>query len=253
MGWVITPRVLSCQSYHALPDRRIVFSPFHRRRIVSYGTIVYCPSSHRWLLVRTRWSYAFTTVMSGAFQKSDIPVIMSHLTLEELLLLKQMVHGSVDWKNYRLGMSDDERFLTQWDLVRPHFMRLTSQPKTTSTAWTFPKGRLEANESPYKCALREYEEETGLSASSLGVPIVSDIITETYMSFDRYVYETKCWIFSLHASAPEPVLSQPADGEIAERKWCSMEEAQKLLSPSKYAMLLQAKSRIDCEIQTTAT
>lgn len=253
MGWPITSRVFSCHAYASLPDRRIVFSPFPRRRIVSFGTIVYCSESQRWLLVRTRRSYAFNVIMSGQFQKCDVPVIMSYLTQDELTILKQMSHGRTSWRLHNAGVHLDAegRFAEQWDLIKPYLTRLTPTDLATTTPWTFPKGRLEHHEVPYRCALREFEEESGLPSTLLGVPSFPDPIGESYVSFDHYIYETKCWVFCLPSTVAEPALSQPTNvNEIAERRWCTTDEARALLSPSKYAMLLQAKSRIDSEILT---
>jgi len=250
MSWPLAKKVLSCQSYADLPDRRIVFSPFPRRRIVSFGTIVYCTTTRRWLLVRTRRSYAFNTVMAGAFQKSDVPVLMSYLTQEEIGILRQLSHGQTTWRAHSIGTysADTEaRFSTQWEMIKPYLHRPTPTAKSPSTPWTFPKGRMEGHESPYRCALREFEEESGLPASYLGVPVFPETIGESYVSFDHYIYETKCWVF---CNPHEPTLVQPGPNEIAERRWCTQAEAETLLSPSKYAMLLQAKSRIDSEILT---
>ena len=251
MGWALTRNVLSCQTYASLPDRCIVFSPFPRRRIVSFGTIVYCPSTSQWLLVRTRRSYAFNTIMSGAFQKSDVPVNMSYLTQEEMGILRHLNHGQTTWRAHSIGAYSAEvesRFSSQWEIVRPYLARPVAGGASPSTPWTFPKGRMDGHETPYKCALREFEEEAGLPASLLGVPVFSETIGESYVSFDHYIYETKCWVFCLPSP---PVLVQPeGQNEIAERRWCTQEEAEGILSPSKYAMLLQAKSRIDSEILT---
>ena len=251
MGWALTRNVLSCQTYASLPDRCIVFSPFPRRRIVSFGTIVYCSSTSQWLLVRTRRSYAFNTIMSGAFQKSDVPVIMSYLTQEEMGILRHLNHGQTTWRAHGIGAYSAEvesRFVSQWEMVRPYLARPVAGGASPSTPWTFPKGRMDGHETPYKCALREFEEEAGLPASLLGVPVFSETIGESYVSFDHYIYETKCWVFCLPSP---PALVQPeGQNEIAERRWCTQEEAEGILSPSKYAMLLQAKSRIDSEILT---
>jgi len=253
MPWPITERVLSSTSYATLPDRRIIFSPCQRKRVVSFGTIVFCPKSQRWLLVRTRWSYAFTNIIAGAFQKSDLPVMFMYLTRPELEILRNVVQGKTPWREVCIGryhMETERRFFSQAGVLKHYLQHAETPSHKVSTPWTFPKGRIETHETPYKCALREFEEETGLKASILGTPSFPDVITETYTSFDRFIYETRCWVFSLPPTCDEPAIVQPETSEIIERRWCTQEEAQTFLSPSKYAMLLQAKSRIDSEILT---
>jgi 8-oxo-dGTP pyrophosphatase MutT (NUDIX family) len=187
--------------------------------------------------------------MSGAFQKSDLPVISAYITTSEVALLRDILVGKRPWREVCIGAYNadiETRFYSQAGVLRPYVQRHCAQVNNlTSTPWTFPKGRMDGNESPYKCALREFEEESGLPASLLGVPVLPDIISETYVSFDRFVYETRCWVFCVPT---EPTLVQPGPNEIAERRWCTQAEAETLLSPSKYAMLRQAKSRIDSEI-----
>ena len=191
--------------------------------------------------------------MAGVFQKSDVPVIMSYLTQDELAILRQLHHGQTTWRTHSIGTYSPEteaRFSLQWEMVRPYLLRPLPSTGAPSTPWTFPKGRMESHETPYKCALREFEEEAGLHASLLGLPAFPDPICESYVSFDHYIYETKCWVFCIPTEAE---LVQPGPNEIAERRWCTQDEAQTFLSPSKYAMLLQAKSRIDSEILSLCT
>jgi 8-oxo-dGTP pyrophosphatase MutT (NUDIX family) len=179
----------------------------------------------------------------------------TYLTHREIDLLRNVVLGKIPWREICIGKyypDVERRFYSQSPVLKTFLQRQPASPASgdsgVSTPWTFPKGRVEGHETPYKCALREFEEESGLSAHVLGVPSVPDMITESYTSFDRFVYETRCWVFCIQTD--EPALVQPGVSEIAERRWCTQEEAQTLLSPSKYAMLLQAKSRIDSEILT---
>jgi ADP-ribose pyrophosphatase YjhB (NUDIX family) len=212
---------------------------------VSYGVIVYCPTTARWLLVRTGVSYAFNSLLNGMFQKSDIPTILSLVTPDEFETVKKLYHGVLNYRDYYYGnhlKEGEARWAHNRELLRPY---LQHPPAPTSTPWSFPKGRQEGAERPLECALREYEEETGLSAKDLGLPLDPDPVCENYISFDHTVYETKCWVFCLPVGAPEPPLTPPDNQEIVERRWVSTEEAERLLSSSKSAMLAQARVRIE--------
>lgn len=238
--WPLRDAILSARTYADLPDRRVVFNPFPKRRIVSFGTIVYCRATQRWLLVRVGMSYAFSNLLMGVFQKSDLPTLVAHMTAEEVRLLRGLYHGSVAWRDVYRGSHAAEceaRFQQHRDMLRPYIAH--TAPVSLTTPWSFPKGRTEAREAPMQCALREFEEETGLPAALLGAPVVHETISERYTSYDHVVYETKCWVFAL--DGPEPALVQPADNEIEERRWCDEAEARALLSASKADMLEQAK------------
>lgn len=243
--WPLRDRVLSCRRYADLPDRRIIQSPFPRRRVISYGVIVFCPTTQRWLLVRTGLSYAFNTVLTGMFQKADIPTILSLVTPDEFTTLKSLYQGTVPFRSVYHGSylrESEERWSIQRDLLRPY---LQHPPAPTSTPWSFPKGRMEGVERPMEAALREYEEETGLSATDLGAPLDPEPVCESYISFDQSIYETKCWVFCLPPGHPEPVLTLPENQEIVERRWVSTDEARLLLTASKGAMLAQAQVQIE--------
>jgi len=241
--WPVSETILSCRSYAELPDRRVVHTPFPRRRNISYGAVVYCRPTGRWLLVRTAWSYAFSSFMYGFFKKSDIPSILAFLTPEELETIRALYYGKKAWKDVYRGNyfeESQERFLHNREILRPYLSYKANS--AMSTPWTFPKGRLEPQETPYKCALREFEEEAGLASSLLGNPVVPEQVWETYVSFDHQTYETRCWVFAVDTEYPLP--STEGGNEIVERRWCTDAEALELLSPTKQAMLLQAKSKL---------
>lgn len=234
----IRERVLAATDYTSLPDRRIVNMPnFHRRHYVSYGVIAWCKSTNKWLLVRSKYSYAFMNYLNASYRKADVPVLIQSMTNEEISIIRQLYHNQVRWEDVYHGFHSDEvyrRYKQSRDWVRPYL----NYEGTIATPWTYPKGRIEPDETPIECAIREFQEETGLNI--LGVCVEPYPITEKYISFNHVTYETKCW---LHVFETEPDwrdIQPEIEDEIAERKWMSAEEAKNCLSTSKIGMLEKA-------------
>lgn len=101
--------------------------------------------------------------------------------------------------------------------------------------WNFPKGKLEAGERGYDAALREVEEETGISARSLGV-------VRDFKMTDKYIYQRegqkffKIVIFFLaQAVKPEIKLSWEHEGF----GWFLHKDAQKLLKHLNSKLILK--------------
>jgi len=107
--------------------------------------------------------------------------------------------------------------------------------------WDFPKGAVEKNETPRDGAVREVEEETGLT--DLRFPFGDAFIeTEPYTGgkIARYylVEVTKG-----EASLPvNPVLGRPEHHEF---RWAGYEEASRLLGPRVRRVLEWARERIE--------
>jgi ADP-ribose pyrophosphatase YjhB (NUDIX family) len=227
--------ILSCVDYASLPDRQILFSPFYKKKHISYGVMLWCEPTDSWLLVRSKNSYAFNTFLQGMYRKSDLFNILMNMTYNELQMVRQLYIGTLHWNTVYQGNSSKiayERFLSIKNSLRP---LMAVHQGTSTTNWTFPKGRLEHRETPWYCALREFYEEAGFDMISEGAQCISDtVVMETYTSFNREVYETQCWLFKIDH---EVQLTPPVGDEIGERCWVKTADMIKFLSPSKLGML----------------
>lgn len=92
--------------------------------------------------------------------------------------------------------------------------------------WIFPKGHAETGETPTEAALRELEEETGVTDVTVKnkTPI---IISYSFVHEGVRIEKTVEYFVGICASA-HTYISQPQ--EIKELNWCSFEEAHKLLT-----------------------
>lgn len=91
--------------------------------------------------------------------------------------------------------------------------------------WGFPKGHLEADESPADAARRETFEETGLDDLQLQGPI--RIIDWHFRFRGRYIH--KFCHFFLFESVSANAVPQVEEG-ITACQWCAMDEALRVLS-----------------------
>ncbi len=91
--------------------------------------------------------------------------------------------------------------------------------------WGFPKGHLEADETPAEAALRETREETGLEQLTVQGPIR---IIDWYFRFRGKFIHKYCHFFLVESPAGDPLPQQ--DEGITECTWCTYEEAVQTLS-----------------------
>ena len=101
-----------------------------------------------------------------------------------------------------------------------------------ATVWTFPKGHLEAGETPQAAALREVAEETGFDCE-----ITGDLCKAEYSFIrnGRPVDKDVRW-YRMKRLGGDGRVKTPE--EILDLKWCSLEEAGKYLSyPSDLKMM----------------
>lgn len=85
--------------------------------------------------------------------------------------------------------------------------------------WDLPKGKFEKKETPAECALREVEEETGVSKLELGA-----FLTHTYHTYKekgKRVLKKTHW-FTM--TAPEQELTPQTEEEIEQAVWMAPEE-----------------------------
>ena len=91
--------------------------------------------------------------------------------------------------------------------------------------WGFPKGHLEADESPDAAAIREVQEETGLARLSLKAPV--EVIDWNFSFRGRFVHKI-CHFYLIEAKGSR---ARPLRKEgITACRWLSYSDAVTLLS-----------------------
>jgi 8-oxo-dGTP pyrophosphatase MutT (NUDIX family) len=88
--------------------------------------------------------------------------------------------------------------------------------------WGFPKGRKQSNESEFRCAQREWMEESQLSPSPLSIMPHQHLIIEEYRGSNRINYQTRYYVCKYMTPLESSEWENSA--EISLRRWVPMHE-----------------------------
>jgi 8-oxo-dGTP pyrophosphatase MutT (NUDIX family) len=199
------------------------------------------------LLIQRRDSLGFIDILRGKYRLGDTAYISQQLRgmtgTEQAKLLAEpfdslweglwgpSADGGTSYRHEKeQSRAKLEQLRASGDLAK--MLAAVGQPYETPE-WGFPKGRREAYETEYACALRETWEETGLSEKDL-VPIKNlEPIRELFFGSNNIQYCHK--YFVLYMPEERPIALDPANEhmrrEVGDIRWCSVEEGLRLIRP----------------------
>lgn len=219
------------------------------------------------LLIQRRDSLGFIELMRGRYKITDIDYIRLHLGaiteqernkyrdgpfetlwsgmwgLDHSHLYKneyEIAKGK--WEQIHSGVTDLQgKFWTIDDIIA------SAPPAPLTPEWGFPKGRRDAQESDYVCAMREMYEETGVKESQV-IPIQNlEPLVESFFGSNHVHYCHKYYIVWVPAEIKVEFDDTNATmrREIGNLKWFPLNEALKHLREEnieKREVLLKAAS-----------
>ncbi len=101
--------------------------------------------------------------------------------------------------------------------------------------WIFPKGHAEVGESALAAALRELQEETGVTGITLDGEKIFSVAYSFVHNEERIDKEVDYYLG--YCDTKRTLVTQPR--EVAELRWCSLEEASQLLTHQNSKDVLQ--------------
>ena len=120
--------------------------------------------------------------------------------------------------------------IVRWQGRTPYILLI----RDSYNHWGFPKGHVEKGETPDAAALREVEEETGLSELVLGPPLQT--IDWFFRARGRLIHKY-CHFYLIESPAGEPC-PQEEEG-ITECRWMPLTEAIRTISYANARQVLE--------------
>jgi 8-oxo-dGTP pyrophosphatase MutT (NUDIX family) len=225
---------------------------FHQCKlpITSYGIIVFRSSEKglQYLMIRRKDSFGYIDFIRGKyspyniFQIQNIVNEMSLIEKERILkepfatLWNDMWCETTNsqYKNeeivsckkidsIRAGVAINDQTITLTDIVNK------STTEWRETEWEFPKGRRNFKEKDLDCALREFEEETGILSSK--IKIIENVLPfeEIFIGTNHKSYKHK--YFLAYMNDPEEYLDKFQVTEVSKIEWKTIDECLESIRP----------------------
>ena len=218
--------------------------------VTSYGIICYHKDTNnniKYLLIQRKDSLCYIEFIRGKYNLDKLDYIcrlFKFITKNEKNIIK---NNNFDflwnklWKNYDINKFKKEYneskkkfnkikngFLLNDKWIDLNYILDKSQNNIeiyNKTEWEFPKGRRNINENNLKCAIREFEEETGLSKNKINI-INNKSYEEIYIAVNniryRHIYYiAKCFdpLYDLYNP-----LNKTQIKEVKDVKWLNYDE-----------------------------
>jgi 8-oxo-dGTP pyrophosphatase MutT (NUDIX family) len=226
---------------------------FHQCKlpITSYGIILFRQSEKgiQFLMLRRKDSFGYIDFIRGKYSPYNIYQISSIvdqmsvnekgriLTLSFDEMWKKMWgdSSSSQYKNEELtsckkldlirkGITINEKTITLKDIIE------NSNTMWNETEWEFPKGRRNNKEKDLECALREFEEETGISKNT--IKIVENVMPfeEIFIGTNHKSYKHKYFLAFMNENTGD-YLSHFQVTEVSKLEWKTLEECLESIRP----------------------
>jgi 8-oxo-dGTP pyrophosphatase MutT (NUDIX family) len=226
---------------------------FHQCKlaITSYGIIVCRPSVNglQFLMLRRKDSFGYIDFIRGKYSPYNIYQIqnivdeMSNLEKERILIMpfeelwKNMWGETANVNQFkseestsakkmetiRNGVNVNETIITLKDIIEK------STTNWIETEWEFPKGRRNHKEKDLECALREFEEETGILQTK--IIIIENILPfeEIYIGTNHKSYKHK--YFLAYSNETKDYLNNFQVTEVSKLDWKTIDECLESIRP----------------------
>ena len=225
---------------------------FHQCKlpITSYGIIVFRSSIKglQFLMIRRKDSFGFIDFIRGKYSPFNIyqiQNIINEMSINEKqkilstpfnILWNEMwgETNNIQYKNEEQSSFKKLELIREGLFINNNFVNLShlvdnSSSNWIETEWEFPKGRRNYKEKDLECALREFEEETGILSNK--IKIIENLLPfeEIFIGTNHKSYKHKYFLAYMNDS--EDNLDNFQISEVSKLEWKTIDECLEAIRP----------------------
>lgn len=224
--------------------------------ITSYGIIVFRTSimyDIQYLMIRRKNSFGYIDFIRGKYIQNNLEhlqIMFNEMSIEERELIRihnfetlwKMMWGVQDFSHQHQYKGEELSSQKKFELLKNglplgdncEIITLdniidNATTKWMETEWEFPKGRRNFQEKDLDCALREFEEETGLSKKN--IRIIENVLPfeEMFLGSNHKSYKNK--YFLGYTENNNENLNNFQQTEVSKIEWKTLEECLESIRP----------------------
>jgi 8-oxo-dGTP pyrophosphatase MutT (NUDIX family) len=218
--------------------------------ITSYGIILFRPSDKgvQYLMIRRKDSFGYIDFLRGKYSPYNIEHIQNIVKQMSVFEKQQLLKESFEvlwlkmWDNItsnqykseeiasykkfetiKNGVLINDKFITLKDIIN------TSNTNWEETEWEFPKGRRNYQEKDLDCALREFEEETGISKRDIIMIENAMPFEESFIGTNHKSYKHKYFLAFMNKNTN--FLNNFQKSEVSKLEWKTIDNCLESIRP----------------------
>ena len=210
----------------------------HERRSVGIACCRMNGARLEMLLVCKRYTYAYSLFINGRYNSrnnDEIIDLLNRMTIDEKLDILSLNFGQM-WYRIWLSTTRGSNFFVAKGKFETAFLtdegrrirRLIARSHNSDRIWEIPKGRKKSkNETEVSCAIREFQEETGVRKEQYMLYVdawrVASHTSSGVNYICKYYFAWTSHYFPTHASSGIK-FEDTCPEEIVDIKWMSIDE-----------------------------
>jgi 8-oxo-dGTP pyrophosphatase MutT (NUDIX family) len=214
--------------------------------ISSFGIIIFkkIDGKFKYLMLRRKDSFGYIDFIRGKYSLNNlyqIKTIIDEMSREEKKRLTN--HSFYElWELMWLErsnqhkseeISSEKKFQFLKNDIEYNLSKIIHESKTDwdDTEWEFPKGRRNINETDLDCALREFEEETGISKNE--IILIENVLPfeESFIGSNNKAYKHKYFLATLSRDIQDYQLDLYQESEVSKLEWKTLDECFASIRP----------------------
>ena len=201
--------------------------------IISLGLIIFRLNKNgekEYLMIRRKSSFGFSDFLHSRFPIHNTIIlnnIINEMTDSEKSIILQRIENIQSSQDDALGKRVKQYIENKVDLKQLIKNSVTSW---TECEWGFPKGRRNAREKDFDCAIREFEEETGYKQTN--IQLIENVVPyeEVFVGSNYKTYKHKYYIARAnYVLTEDETLFQKS--EVSKLQWKSYDECLLCIRP----------------------
>jgi len=205
------------------------YSPYHIEQVQGIINEMSLPEKEKILNndFKYLWNTMWGTTSNSQYKNEEIHSAKKFEILKKGFLINEEKYNDYEPEGEGEKEKEKGKFITLADFVNE------STTEWIETEWEFPKGRRNQKEKDLECALREFEEETGISKEHICV--VENVLPfeETFIGTNYKSYKHKyflAFIKELDDLNNQPFVHfQPS--EVSKMEWKTLDQCLKSMRP----------------------
>jgi len=205
---------------------------------------------YKYLMLRRKDSFGYIDFVRGKYSPTNIyqlQNIINEMSIEEKnsILIKpfqdlwcDMWGDSINnqYKNEEIQSSKKMETIVKGVSINDEIITLQNIVENSNsiweeTEWEFPKGRKNIKEKDLECALREFEEETGILKTKINV--IENVLPfeEIFIGTNHKSYKHKYYLAYMPNDLDEISLNNYQRSEVSKLEWKTIEECIQSIRP----------------------